>query len=220
MIATMRWAWTLLLWISACGSSQGPTAAATAGDPDESSGGGEVASSSFSSSSEDEDAAEVPPEALRPEDAIGFARMDPSLDEMGCLPPEELDLEPAAWRLDGATLVWVPCRVGAYQPSGALFLVRDDGRTERLALPYADAEGGVLTDEATGEVRYDPSAGELVDLVRFRGLGDCGRQLRFRVSATGLTLLEHREQPCASDGEDAEHGGPETWPVRFPAQRP
>ncbi len=151
-------------------------------------------------------------EALRPEDAVGFARMDPALDEMGCLPLEELTPAPQAWRLGRATLVWVPCRAGAYQTTGVLFLVHDDGVTERLSLPHAHA-GGVATAEATGEVRYDPSTGELVDLVRFRGVSDCGRRLRFRVTTAGLTLLEHREQPCTDEGE---HGGPETWPVRFP----
>ncbi len=206
----MREAWTLF-WIAACAGHGSPAA-----HPSE--GRGEQASGSDAPSvppSEDwDEAGELRTQALRPEDAIGFARMDPTLDD--CRPAEELAIEPRAWRIEDVMLVWVPCRAGAYQPSGALFLVRDDGTTERLALPYAGPDGGVLTDEATGEIHFDPSARELVDLVRFRGLGDCGRRLRFRVGPDGLMLVEHRERACNDEGHE---GGPETWPLRFPALR-
>lgn len=153
---------------------------------------------------------------LRPEDALGFASMHPSLEDDGCLAPDELDAEAEAWRVGpGAHLVWQPCRQGAYQVRGALFLVHDSGEVERLALPYATPDGAILTEAATGTWRFDPATREGVDTVRFRGVGDCGRQLRYRVDESGgLTLLEHREEPC--DDTPPEAIGPAGWTVRYP----
>ncbi|MAC28195.1 MAG: hypothetical protein CMH59_17230, partial [Myxococcales bacterium] len=153
---------------------------------------------------------------LRPEDALGFASMHPSLEDDGCLAPDELDAEAEAWRVGpGAHLVWQPCHQGAYQVRGALFLVHDSGEVERLALPYAAPDGAILTEAATGTWRFDPGTREGVDTVRFRGVGDCGRQLRYRVDESGgLTLLEHREEPC--DDTPPEAIGPAGWTVRYP----
>ena len=156
---------------------------------------------------------QLPVEALRPQDAIGFAQMDPSREEDECMLDDELQVSAEAWRIsETRTLVWLPCQRGAYQVTGALFLVGDDGETERLALPYPHPEGDMLSEMQTGEFTFDPSTRVGVDLVRYRGLGDCGRQLRYEVGSIGLTLMEHRERSC----DDAGEGGPDTWPVLFP----
>lgn len=161
---------------------------------------------------------QLPVEALRPEDAIGFAQMDPSREEDECMLDDELGVAPNAWRIsETRTLVWLPCQRGAYQVTGAVFLVGDDGETERLALPYPHPTGDMLSELQTGELTYDPSTRIAVDTIRYRGLGDCGRQLRYEVGSIGLTLIEHREKPC--DDEPGE-GGPSTWPVVYPRNEP
>ncbi|MEM9069672.1 MAG: DUF1176 domain-containing protein [Myxococcota bacterium] len=157
---------------------------------------------------EQESAEDAPAMALRGEDAVGFARMDPSLEECSM----ELEVEPETWRIGpNTTMVWVPCELGAYQPTGALFLITDEGETERLALPYWDGQGTMLSEYATGLFQFDPNTGVAEDLIRYRGVGDCGRRLRYEVSSAGLTLLEHREQSCDTEGVL-----PDEWPVRYP----
>lgn len=157
---------------------------------------------------------QLPVEALRPQDAIGFAQMDPSREEDECMLDDELGIDAQAWRISEArTLVWLPCQRGAYQVTGALFLVGDDGETERLALPYPHRAGDMLSELQTGELTYDPDTRIAVDLVRYRGLGDCGRRLRYEVGTVGLTLVEHREKACSDEPSE---GGPATWPVLYP----
>lgn len=198
----MRWVFIFLL---ACGS----TSQSDTNNTTNNSGGGE-------------DTEELPPieeqlpvEALRPQDAIGFAQMDPSREDDECT-IEDFD-DAQAWRINETrTLVWLPCQRGAYQVSGALFLVGDDGETERLALPYPHASGDTLSEMHTGEFSYDPQTRVAVDFVRYRGLGDCGRQLRYEVGSIGLTLVEHREQAC-SDEPSSESVGPASWPRIYPA---
>ncbi len=151
-------------------------------------------------------------EPLRPEDAVGFAQMHPSVEDDECLAADELP-EPSAWRIGSVHFVWLPCEVGAYQPTGGLFLVGDDGNVERLSLTHVAEDGTMLHRRTTGEFRLNVAEGTAEDLMRYRGLGDCGRLLRYRVGEHGLTLLEHRELSCELGQEGALPGD---WPRRYP----
>lgn len=126
---------------------------------------------------------------------------------------------PRAWAASpgGPWLVHLVCELGAYQPSGSLVRVEASGETTTVALPLVGEDGASASTTGVGEVEVDLATRTLTESMRFRGLGDCGRQVIARLEADGaLTLIEHREQPC-SDDEGAEHVTDRArWPRRGP----
>lgn len=137
----------------------------------------------------------------------------------GCSAEALAQVPARAWPLgpSGPWLVHAVCELGAYQPTGGLFVVRGGGEVERVPLPLVGEDGALTSSLDVGEIEVEPSRHTLTELTRFRGLGDCGRRVRVRLGPDGvLTLLEHREQPC-SDDEAAEHvTDRDRWPLRFP----
>jgi hypothetical protein len=95
----------------------------------------------------------------------------------------------------GATLVMLPCAVGAYNLSSTLFVLRDG----KVAPARADAPTGFAATPAAGVDRL-PSVvngrwenGELTSDAKGRGLGDCGVRQTFVWDGERLRLTEQSE---------------------------
>jgi len=165
-------------------------------------------------------AADVQP-AVTAEDAIAAVHRHRVADAEG---DEVPTLASQAWRASdgGPWLVHVTIAQGAYQPTGELFRVAHEGHVTALEAPLVEDDGSVGTTEVVGEVSFDQHTRVVTDYTRYRGLGDCGRRLRFRLEPDGsLVLVEHHEQSCPAD-EAGEHvTDPDAWPARaVPGQDP
>lgn len=101
---------------------------------------------------------------------------------------------PGAWAIGGgATLVALPCSVGAYNTSAALFVLRN-GRVERAQADVAtgldpDAQGPGPATAVNAVWR----AGELVSHIKGRGVGDCGVRQTFVWDGARLRLSDQSE---------------------------
>ncbi len=158
-------------------------------------------------------AADVQP-AVTAEDAIEAVHRHRVANAEG---DEVPTLAAQAWRASdgGPWLVHVTVAQGAYQPSGELFRVAHEGHVTPLEAPLVEDDGGVGTTEVVGEIAFDQHARVVTDYTRYRGLGDCGRQLRFRLEPDGsLVLLEHHEQACPADDAGEHLTDPDAWPAR------
>lgn len=152
--------------------------------------------------------------AVTAEDAIAAVHRHRVAEAEG---DEVPTLATQAWRASdgGPWLVHVTIAQGAYQPNGELFRVAHEGHVTPLEAPMIEDDGTVGTTEVVGEIAFDQHTRVVTDYTRYRGLGDCGRRLRFRLEPDGsLTLLEHHEQACPAD-EAGEHlTDPDAWPSR------
>ncbi|MBX7194792.1 MAG: DUF1176 domain-containing protein [Sandaracinaceae bacterium] len=126
------------------------------------------------------------------------------------------DERPRAFAIGtSAWLVHIVCEQGAYQSVGHLYRVEASGELRLETLPIVSAAGALEHSEEVGEIEVDPSSLVITESVRYRGLGDCGRRVRARITPTGLALVEHREQTECPDDDDAEHvTDPAEWPLR------
>jgi hypothetical protein len=144
--------------------------------------------------------------------ALSVRPDDCSADALAQIPARAWAATPS-----GPWLVHVVCELGAYQPSGSLVRVDASGDTSSVALPLLGEDGAATSTTGVGDVEVELATRTLVESVRYRGLGDCGRRVTTRLEPDGtLTLLEHREQAC-SDDEGAEHVTDRArWPRRGP----
>ena len=106
----------------------------------------------------------------------------------GC---EDTTSGPEAWAIGGgATLVALPCAIGAYNTSAALFVLQG-GRLERAEADVAtgfdpDARGPGPATAVNAIWR----AGELISSAKGRGVGDCGLRQTFVWDGTRLRLSD------------------------------
>jgi hypothetical protein len=114
---------------------------------------------------------------------------------------------------EGRYLVQVLCYPGAYQP-GKLVFVQGPGRASApLRLP-GDDEGGSPEDSipyVNGLTEFDRATRELEVLSKSRGMGDCGKLVRFAFPGGVPTVKWQRGQECG----DAEPPimEPHQWPL-------
>jgi len=118
------------------------------------------------------------------------------------------------------SLVSVECYPGAYQPGIILYLLKEDSvRTATLLRldgieEDADDDGKALPYQMfDGLVNYRPKTSTLEILQKHRGLGDCGRFLRYHFTNGGFTLFETREQECRTDGRVGSTDV-DRWPIK------
>lgn len=114
---------------------------------------------------------------------------------------------------EGRYLVQVLCFSGAYQP-GKLVFVQGPGRASApLRLPgYAD--GATSAEDSipyvNGLTEFDRSTRELEVLSKSRGMGDCGKLVRFAFPEGVPTIKWHRAQECGAEPAIME---PHQWPL-------
>ena len=107
---------------------------------------------------------------------------------------EETTATPKAWAIGGgATLLALPCSVGTYNTSAALFVLQG-GRIERAQADVAtgfdpDAQGPGPATAVNAIWR----AGELISSAKGRGVGDCGLRQTFVWDCTRLRLSDQSE---------------------------
>lgn len=119
------------------------------------------------------------------------------------------------------SLVVVDCYTGAYQPGVILYLLKEHPTQTAKMLRVngvqseTDDDGHALPYRMfSGLVHFYQKTGSLEILSKYRGLGDCGRFLRYHYENGGFTLFEFREQPeCGANGglgsTDFHH-----WPIK------
>jgi Protein of unknown function (DUF1176) len=121
---------------------------------------------------------------------------------------------------ENETLVIVDCYLGAYQPGVILYLMNEhpNRRAKLLKLngieSDADLDGNPLLYQMfDGLVHFRRTTSTLEILQKYRGLGDCGQFLRYRYARGSFSLIEIREQECATAGipgsTDYDH-----WPIK------
>ena len=115
---------------------------------------------------------------------------------------------------DGRSLVEVTCTLGAYQGDSLLYLLDGNGKARALRfrqfhspdkgqlLPYTDAL-------LTGIVQVMPERRSIKVWRKYRGIGDCGQLLRYRVRHAQAELIELRAKDCA---DEPAFTPPEQWP--------
>jgi Protein of unknown function (DUF1176) len=116
-------------------------------------------------------------------------------------------------------LVFVECYPGAYQPGGVLYLLqeRQTRNAKLLKLEGFDSEdrdGNALPYSVIDGLTFvDLKRASLEILSKSRGMGDCGRFMRYAYRQGRFLLVEFREQGCRLEGDpgstDYHH-----WPVR------
>ena len=116
---------------------------------------------------------------------------------------------------DGRALIEITCFLGAYQGQSLWYVQTPSETPAQLAFDQFDApDGGVLEhyrDPAlVGTVTVDADEGKLVVLRKYRGIGDCGQLLTYRLSDAEAKLVELRVRDC---DDDAAYTPPERWPV-------
>lgn len=114
---------------------------------------------------------------------------------------------------EGRYLVQVLCYSGAYQP-GKLVFVQGPGRASApLRLPGQD-EGGTPEDSipyVNGLTDFDRATRELEVLSKSRGMGDCGKLVRFAFPSGVPTVKWLRAQECGAVEPPVVE--PHRWPL-------
>lgn len=128
----------------------------------------------------------------------------------------------------GRFLVAVPCSSGAYNER-QVYLLYDEAappaRAHVLSFVVFDDVSGASPRRKTAQAvfgrSFDPETGELVTLVKYRGLGDCGEFARYRFPGGKPELREARAK-VECDGERIFHvegaptASPQGWRRLFP----
>ncbi len=137
-------------------------------------------------------------------------------------PPFEQDAGVTAHPFgDDGSLVEVTCTLGAYQGDSLLYLLDRDGKARALRFrQFHSPDKGQLrpyTDTLlTGIVQVTPERQSIKVWRKYRGIGDCGQLLRYRVSHGQAELIELRVRDCA---DEPAFTPPEQWPrVKPPAR--
>lgn len=193
--------------------SPSPTASSTPSEPPSPS-----PSASASDPSDDESPPAPDPEPEQPdetaepitaEDAVAAAARWRSRNEQ-CIDDELVDtLHRVVAEVGDSFVVHAICFLGAYQTSGRM--LRYDG--DLTEIPVEQWVGGSVTrsPEVVGDV-LDVGGGRLENVQLYRGIGDCGVAQLWRPSASGLTLVEAREQQCDVTDDPLL---PPDWPVVY-----
>lgn len=113
----------------------------------------------------------------------------------------------------GRYLVQVLCFPGAYQP-GKLVFVQGPGRASApLRLPGYD-EGATSPEDSipyvNGLTEFDRATRDLEVLSKSRGMGDCGKLVRFAFPDGVPTIKWQRAQECGAEPAIME---PHRWPL-------
>jgi hypothetical protein len=117
----------------------------------------------------------------------------------------------------GEYIVEVVCYSGAYQP-GSIFMYYDERRplsARALKLKGFETEdepGKVLEySEINGLTKFNRKRKELEILSKYRGAGDCGKFVRYKIERGEAEVIEAREQECDDNriGRDID---PRRWP--------
>ncbi len=119
---------------------------------------------------------------------------------------------------DDRSMVEVTCSLGAYQGNGLLYLLDDNGKARALRfLQFHSPDRGQLlpyTDALlTGVIQVEPTRHAIKVWRKYRGIGDCGQLLRYRVSNGKVQLAELRVRDCE---DELSRIPPEQWPLAQP----
>lgn len=121
---------------------------------------------------------------------------------------------------ENQTLVRVICTPGAYQRSSFLYWIHH-GQAELLHFRQFRDDGihrsKFYTDPLlTGIIEIDTRHYVIKVWRKYRGIGDCGQLLRYRLSDGETSLLELRVKECSDTPQPLP---PEQWP-KFPLSPP
>ncbi|MEL6341999.1 MAG: DUF1176 domain-containing protein [Myxococcota bacterium] len=121
------------------------------------------------------------------------------------------DLEPIEQRRipveDGLALIEVSCEMFAYQGRFIYWLERDGQRQPAVA-------GGGL--DLLGFPGFDPADRTITNLSKYRGPGDCGEWLKFKLEGERFVLKEHRIRECDDNADFDNIPSPDQWPLVGP----
>ena len=120
----------------------------------------------------------------------------------------------------GRRLVQVLCFPGAYQPGKLVFVHGPGSEAAPVRLP-GYAEGATTAEDSipyvNGLTTFDRATRELEVLSKSRGVGDCGKLLRFAFPEGVPTIRWQRAQECGVEPPVME---PHQWPLLPPDSAP
>jgi hypothetical protein len=117
----------------------------------------------------------------------------------------------------GEYLVEVVCYSGAYQPGSIIMYYNERKPLSARALKLKgfeteDEQGKSLGySEISGLTEFNRKRKELEILSKYRGTGDCGMFVRYRITRGDAIVIEAREQEC-DDNRNSRDIDPRRWP--------